>query len=49
MKAEVTKKTNEQLADIRKARKKEGRPDWASQHVLAPLVEKLHKKECKDD
>tara|TARA_R110002012_G_scaffold67037_2_gene174955 strand:+ start:2063 stop:2212 length:150 start_codon:yes stop_codon:yes gene_type:complete len=49
MKTEVTKKTSEQLEDIRKARKDAGRSDWASHHVLAPLVEKLHKKECGND
>lgn len=46
MKAEVTEETNRQLKEIREARKKAGRSDWASQHVLAPIVNRLHKKEC---
>lgn len=47
MKAEVTEKTNKQLEDIRNARKSAGRSDWASQYVLAELVDKQHKKECR--
>lgn len=47
MKAEVTKKTNEQLKEITQARKDAERSDWASHHILAALVEKQHKKECK--
>lgn len=49
MKAEVTKETRTQLQEIRESRKKKGRSDWASQHVLAPIVDKLHKKECRSD
>jgi len=49
MKAEVTEKTNKQLADIKKARQANGQSDWATHHVLAPLVDKLHKKECKNE
>ena len=47
MKAEVTKKTNQQLGEISQKRKDDGRSDWAHQHILSPIVDKLYKKECK--
>jgi hypothetical protein len=49
MKTEAMEKTVKQLKDIREARKAAGRSDWASQYVLAPLVDKIHKKECSND
>lgn len=47
MKADVTEETKKQLKEITATRKNLGRSDWASHHILAPLIAKLHKKECK--
>ena len=46
MKAEVTDKTHKQLKAITKKRKELGKSDWASHHILAPIVDRLYKKEC---
>jgi|GEM_PF-3735188 len=47
MKTEVNDDTFQKIKEIREARKKQGRADWNSKHILAELVNKLHKKECK--
>jgi len=47
MKTEVKQITLDKLKAITAKRKNDGRSDWASQHILEPLVNTLYKKEFK--
>lgn len=49
MKTAVKLATLDKIRDISAKRKKEGRSDWSSEHILSPLVDKQHKKECNDE
>ena len=46
-KTAVKQSTLDKIKDISKKRKDEGKPDWSSEHILEPVIDALHKKECK--
>jgi hypothetical protein len=47
MKTAVKQTTLDKIKAISKARKAAGKSDWSSEHILEPLINKLHEKECK--
>lgn len=49
MKTAVKKSTLDKIKEISKARKEAGKPGWSSEHILEPLINSLHKKECNNE
>lgn len=49
MKTAVKPNTLDKIKAISAKRKELGKPDWSSEHILEPLIDKQHKKECGND
>lgn len=46
MKTAVKQETLNKIKEISTKRKELGKSDWSSEHILGPLIDKQHKKEC---
>lgn len=46
MKTAVKQSTLDKIKEISTQRKSEGKSDWSSEHILEPVINALHKKEC---